>query len=136
MGRKILVGLLLLGALIIFAMATFYIEDWERIIRPGGYTLLATFESAQGLVKGDEVQIAGVPVGRVQSLEVDATGTTTLPVKATLWIREGVEIREGAMAAVEVKSVFGGAFLTIIPGNRTASKLEPGGVIVTTIVHP
>ncbi|MDP6438585.1 MAG: MlaD family protein [Candidatus Brocadiia bacterium] len=136
MGRKILVGMLLLGALMIFALATFYIEDLERFVRPGGYTLLATFESAQGLVQGDEVQIAGVPVGRVQSLEVNATSTTTLPVKATLWIREGVEIREGASAAIEVKSIFGGAFLTIIPGDRTAPALEPGGVIVNTVVRP
>ena len=126
MGKKIAVGMLLLGALIIFALTTFYIENWEAYVGEGGYTLWARFPTAQGVVKGDEVHIAGVPVGRVARLEVDTSGNVEKPVTITLWVRRTVTVREQDVAAIEIRSVFGGAYLSIVPGDPGAPRLEDG----------
>lgn len=135
MGKKILVGMLLLGALIVFALATFYIENWQVYLKEG-YLIKARFPTAQGLVKGDQVQIAGVEVGRIDSLEVDTTGNAQMPVTISMWIEKGARVRSSDTAQVEVRSIFGGAFMSIQPGDPAAPELKPGEELANTKVQP
>src|SRR5690606_40403701 len=43
-----------------------------RVDTGGGWRVTATFDDASGLMKGDEVKIAGAPVGRVNEVRVVA----------------------------------------------------------------
>jgi len=133
--RRVLVGLLLLGALIIFALATFYIENLERYINKG-YEITARFETAQTLQVGDEVRMAGVEVGRLGKLSVDTAIPTDRPVEAVLWIRPGVTIRAKDVAHVETRSVFGGSFITISQEDPEAPALKNGDVLENTDIRP
>ena len=136
MGKKILVGMVLLGALIVFALATFYIENWQVYLKKG-YMIKARFPTAQGLIEGDEVLIAGVGVGRVDSLQVDTSGkAAALPVTITTWIQQGVAVRAQDTAEIETRSIFGGAFMSITPGDPAAPLLRDGDELRNSKVQP
>jgi phospholipid/cholesterol/gamma-HCH transport system substrate-binding protein len=83
-----------------------------------GYTLYANFDNISGLKSGDQVQIAGVGVGKV--------GTITLSdnrAHVALHIDQGVEIDDEAFAAIKSSGIIGDKFIAIAlgPGDRTLS---------------
>ena len=45
--------------------------------RGGSYTVHARFQNASQLVKGNLVQVAGVPVGKVQNIDLTPTARPT-----------------------------------------------------------
>jgi len=132
MARKVLVGILLLGALIIFALATFYIENWQFVVMAKGYRLRAHFERALSLSPGDEVRIAGVEVGRVHSISVDTETDSPRPVEVEMWIVQDVKVRSQDVASVEVRSIFGGSYVSIRRGDPSAPVLHDGDEISNT----
>lgn len=135
MGRKVLVGLLLLGALFIFGLATFYVENLQFYLGKG-YRLHARFPVAQTLNRGDVVRLQGVPVGTVDSLTVNTELTGRYPVEATLWIQSGYEIRAEDTAVIRMGSLFGGYFVAIERGDTAAPVLKNGDYLANTRVSP
>ncbi len=129
--KKVLIGFLLLGALVIFALSTFYIENWHFYVQEG-YRISARFERALELSSGDEVRIAGVDVGRVHNISVEPH--KELPVKVSMWIRKDVDVREQDIAVIRMRSIFGGSFLEIERVDSTVAQLEEGGTIALTRV--
>lgn len=65
--NPVIIGLVAVGLLLLFAVAALTLQ---RADFTGGYSLVAEFEAANGLREGDQVSVAGVPVGRVSSLEI------------------------------------------------------------------
>lgn len=135
MSRQVLVGILLLGALFIFGLATFYVKNWQFYMGKG-YRLKADFPAVQTLDQGDVVRMAGVSVGTVESLEISTAAATQYPVRATLWIRRGVVVRADDMAVIKLASVFGGTYVAIERGDPSAEELDDEDVIPKTKVAP
>lgn len=135
MGHKVLVGILLLGALFVFALSTFYVENWQFVLAKG-YRLEARFPRAQTLDEGDVVRLAGVPVGTVRSLRVDTEVETDMPVTTVLLIRRGVMVRRDDEAVIRIGSLFGGNYVDIVRGDPAARPLEDGETIQKTSVAP
>ena len=133
MTRKILVGMLLLGALFIFGLATFYVENWQFYLGKT-YRLVAHFEEALTLDEGDLVRVTGVPAGTVQELKIDTKSAAARPVQAVLLIQEGFDIRSDDTATIRISSFFGGNYVSIERGNPTASVLQDGEEIRKTAV--
>src|ERR1700724_3409797 len=87
-----------------------------EIFPPPGYTLFANFDNISGLKSGDQVQIAGVEVGKV--------GTTALQdnrARVALHIHKGIQIDDEAFAAIKSTGIIGDKFVAIAlgPGDRT-----------------
>jgi phospholipid/cholesterol/gamma-HCH transport system substrate-binding protein len=118
----------LLGALVIFALATFYIENWQFYLKEG-YQLRACFPKVLDLSEGDEVKVAGVEVGRVQDISINTEIVVPEPVTVTMWISRGVKVREGDVARVEIRSIFGGSYISIYRTDPAARVLKPGEMI-------
>jgi phospholipid/cholesterol/gamma-HCH transport system substrate-binding protein len=136
MDRKILVGMLLLGALVIFALSTFYVENWQFYIGKG-YRLTARFPRADTLDEGDLVRMAGVQVGKVDRLEIQTERADEIdPVVATLWIREGITVHSDDKAVIRMSSVFGGNYVEIERGDPQSPVLVAGQEILNTGVTP
>jgi phospholipid/cholesterol/gamma-HCH transport system substrate-binding protein len=135
MTRKILVGMLLLGALIVFCVATFYVKNWQFYLGKG-YRLHASFPAVNTLDIGDIVRMAGVPVGTVQRLDISTQAATTRPVEAVLWIRNDVTVRAQDTAMIRMTSVFGGSYVAIERGDPNAPVLENDQTIAQTEVSP
>jgi len=135
MARKVLVGMLLLAALFIFGLATFYVENW-RFYLGKGYRVRARFPIAQTLDKGDIVRLAGVPVGTVEELDVNTEVDTPQPVEAVLFIRNDVTVRANDRVMIKMSTLFGGNYVAIERGDPEAPPLGNGDELLNTGVAP
>ncbi len=79
------------------------------------YALQAAFADLGGLRVGASVEVAGVPVGRVVSLDLNGTYAG----EVVLSIKEGVKLPADTTAAVKTKGLIGEKFIGLSPGNAT-----------------
>jgi phospholipid/cholesterol/gamma-HCH transport system substrate-binding protein len=92
------------------------------------YDLKASFRSAEGVVVGTDVRLAGVSIGTVTDL---ALNPETFRADTVLSIDEAVVLPEDSSAAVETEGLLGGTFIDVQPGGSPFD-LEPGSEIVDT----
>ena len=135
MGRKVLVGFLLLGALFIFGLGTLYVKNWQILISKG-YVLVAHFDRAQQLEEGDVVRLSGVVVGSIKSLSIDTEVKTPQPVTAELYIHNDVKVHAQDEAVIRMGSLFGGNYIEIKRGDPNAPSLQDRDTIRKTSVSP
>jgi phospholipid/cholesterol/gamma-HCH transport system substrate-binding protein len=89
----------------------------EFFLRPT-YHVKAVFASAAELVKGDDVTLNGVPVGRVESLTTGDRGT----IATFVLHKEFGPLTQDARAVVRPKNLLGEAFVDISKGLGPAMK--------------
>jgi phospholipid/cholesterol/gamma-HCH transport system substrate-binding protein len=89
----------------------------------GGYVVYAEFPSVGGLKPGSTVEIAGVEVGRVESI-----GLKNYEALVTLRIDSAVKLQEDAIASIKTKGLIGERYLRISPGG-SEKLIPPGGRI-------
>src|SRR3954453_2532059 len=93
-----------------------------------GYTVNATFINAGQLVKGNYVEVAGRPVGKIQSIELDSHAQAR--VKMT--VGEGFDpLHVGTTAVVRAGSLSGIAnrYIELHPGPNSGPKIPDGGEV-------
>ena len=95
-----------------------------------GYVVYADFANVAGLRRGDSVEIAGVSVGRVDSLILVEDRA-----RLALRIDPGVAIQEDAIASVRARGLIGDKFIAISPG-ASDRNLPDGGRIRDTESPP
>ena len=92
-----------------------------EVFGAAGYTVSADFPSVAGLKVGDPVEIAGVRIGRVDSLGLSEDDRARL----TLRVNDGVKLQEDAIASVRARGLIGDKFVLISPG--ASDKFIPRG---------
>jgi phospholipid/cholesterol/gamma-HCH transport system substrate-binding protein len=92
-----------------------------------GYNIDVVFENVAGLDRDASVQIAGVEVGRVESIKLQ-DGKALV----TLRITPDVQLQKDVTAAIKTHGVLGDKYVEIIPGSTGQAFLEPGGHISLT----
>ncbi len=123
--QTIRVGLFtLLG--VALAWITFESLNGGRLFKKEGYTLVAGFANLKGLKTGDEVRMAGVKVGAVQT-----TRLAGHRVEAVLNIEPNVKIPTDAVASVEQSSLLGSNYLGVTFGTPGGPLLKDGDEIKT-----
>jgi phospholipid/cholesterol/gamma-HCH transport system substrate-binding protein len=120
------VGLFVLVGLIILGYMSFQVGK-QTLGLKRGYTLDVAFENAAGLDKDASVQIAGVEVGRVESISLKE-GKALVRLRIT----PGVKLEHDAIAAVKTHGILGEKYVEIYPGTRGAAFLGPGEQISRT----
>lgn len=91
-----------------------------------GYTLYANFDNISGLKGNDRVEIAGVPVGHVESISL-----ADYRAKVTMFINRGVPIDNDAIASIKTSGIIGDKYVAIAPGSGE-HMLNNGGMIRQT----
>jgi len=77
------------------------------------YTVTAEFDSVSGLKQGASVEIAGVEVGRVDSIVfIPDKGEA----RVTLKLNSGVKLQDDVIAAVRTRGIIGDKFIKLKPG--------------------
>jgi phospholipid/cholesterol/gamma-HCH transport system substrate-binding protein len=89
----------------------------------GGYPVVVEFPSVGGLKVGSSVEIAGVDVGRVESIGLD-----NYQARVILRINQGVGIQEDAIASIKTKGLIGEKYVRLSPGGSDRL-IPPGGKI-------
>ena len=93
-----------------------------RLMPGGGYDLMAAFPNIEGIEKGSEIRMAGVPVGRVSDISLNPE---TYLAEAQLRLRDGVILPADSAAIIQSDGLLGGAYLELQPGG-SPDNLAPG----------
>lgn len=118
--NPVIIGAVSLAVLTGLLLAAFRAQDLPLI--GGGDTYYASFTEAGGLEVNDEVRIAGVRVGKVDSIELD-DGT----VKVGFKIESDSGFGEETAASIRVKTLLGQMFVSLEPEGE--GQLEEGSTI-------
>ena len=92
------------------------------------YTVTADFPTTGGLKNGSTVEIAGVEVGRVTSIQL-----ANFQARVVMSIRQGVKLSEDSIASIKTRGLIGEKFLQISPGGSERI-IKPNGKL--TEVEP
>src|SRR5215203_359457 len=95
-------------------------------------TYRATFTDVSGLAQDDFVRIAGVEVGKVKKVSIEANSIVSVEFSAA----DLVTLTEGTRAAVRWADVFGGRYLSLEEGAGGMKRLNPGQTIPTDRTLP
>lgn len=118
-GAFMIVGILCLGYL---SIKLGKIEVWGR----PGYQVFAIFSDSGGLRSGSPVVMAGVDVGRVESISLE-----DYEAHVVLQIKPGLQIHEDAVVSVKTRGLIGEKFIQISAGAADGI-IKPGGRIRQT----
>ena len=109
--NPVIVGAVSLAVLSAMVLAAFRAEDLPLI--GGGDTYYAAFSEAGGLKANDEVRVAGVRVGKVQSVDLDGDH-----VRVEFNVENGVEFGPQTNATIKVKTLLGAMYLALEPAGQ------------------
>ena len=91
------------------------------------YTVKVQFENAGQLVKGNQVQVGGRPIGTVSNIKLTDTGLAEIEIK----LDELTPLHEGTTAVIRSTSLSGIAnrYIALDLGPSNAKKIDSGGFI-------
>lgn len=90
-----------------------------------GTTYTAVFANVSGLANGNFVRVAGVEVGKVTDISVNADDTASVKFSAD----DSVVLTEGSRAAIRYDNLIGGRYLELLEGAGGTRRLDRGATI-------
>lgn len=115
-GVFVIIGILALGYLSI------KLGRVELLGGPG-YVVVADFSSVGGLKPGATVEIAGVEIGRVETITL-----ADYQARVTMRIQLGVKLQEDSIASIKTKGLIGEKYVRLNPGG-SERLIPPNGRI-------
>ena len=97
-----------------------------RLSTGAGYRLTAMFDDVSGLVEGDQVKIAGAPVGQVDTIKVVGGRA-----EVTVEVQEAIKLPADTEAAIRWRNAVGQRVVYLLPGTAPG-RLAPGARIART----
>jgi phospholipid/cholesterol/gamma-HCH transport system substrate-binding protein len=88
-----------------------------------GYAVTVDFPSVGGLKAGSAVEIAGVEIGRVESI-----GLADYQARVTLRVHSGIKLQDDVIASIKTKGLIGEKYIRISPGGSDKI-IQPNGRI-------
>jgi phospholipid/cholesterol/gamma-HCH transport system substrate-binding protein len=105
----------------------------SNIGRAGGYTVFAYFDDATGLGVRTRVQIAGIPIGQVEKVELDPVSARA---KVFLHIRKQYALHKDASIIKRSESILGDFLLDMRPGSPDQPLLQDGDEVTIVLRQP
>ena len=100
----------------------------------GGTQYQILFENAGSLVRGDQVQVGGVPVGAITNITLTPNykALVTVNIDSSL-----APLHTGTTATIRVPSLFTetGRYIALSPGPNSNPTLPPGSTLPSTAAH-
>lgn len=119
------VGLFLLAGILCLAYLSIRLGKLEL---NGGDTVQVTarFSSVTGLKAGTDVEIAGIPVGKVDSISI-----RDFQAVVRMRIQRGIGLPDDTIASVKTRGLIGDVYISLSPG-ASDRMIPPGGRIRET----
>ncbi len=124
---EVAVGLFMVVGFISFAWMSVRLGNIGLFDKPT-YTVSARFGSVSGLKPESKVEISGVQVGKVVSIELDPD---TYEAVVEMRIDQGVVLQEDVIASISTAGIIGDRFVKITPGGLD-DLITDGGEITET----
>ena len=125
--KEILVGAAALVVLALVLIVVYGGADKEARAELASYRVFAIFNRIDGLAVGNDVLVSGIPVGRVEGMDLDSD----FRARVTMLIDRGVELPIDTAAAIHTDGLFGSKFVILDPGGDE-KMLEDGSAIEFT----
>lgn len=123
---EIWLGLLVLVSAVLLLWGYFWLTG--QPLGQSGYTATVILPNAEGLERGDPVQLSGVEVGVVRSIEL--LGPDQVAVR--IWLEQDVELPRDTRAVLESAGVFGDRIIRLRAGTSDRA-LSEGDTLETAI---
>jgi phospholipid/cholesterol/gamma-HCH transport system substrate-binding protein len=94
-----------------------------------GYLVTADFPSVGGLKAGSGVEIAGVLIGRVETI-----GLADYQARVVLRLNSGVKLQDDSIASIKTKGLIGEKYIRISPGG--SDKIIPANGRIREVEAP
>ena len=127
MSREAKVGIFVLLGIVVLTFFTFRVSRMGGI-GERGYKLTVDFDTAAGLEPKANVKMAGVPIGKVEGIELAGKNARLI-----LRIQEGIRIPVDSVVSIQTQGLLGEKYVEILPGKETERMLPPGGRVAETI---
>lgn len=127
MSREARVGIFVLLGLIVLTYFTFRVSKWG-LIAEKGYRLTVDFDTASGLEPKSDVKMAGVPIGKVE--EIQLVGNRA---RLVLRVRPEVGIPIDSVGSIQTQGLLGEKYVEILPGKDAQRNLPAGGQVANTL---
>ncbi|MFI2477904.1 MlaD family protein [Nocardia xishanensis] len=122
--RNAVISLALFVALAVVASYTIW-STLQRSVPGDTHRYTATFTDVLGLRVGDDVRVAGVRVGRVDEIELDANRQA----RVTIRVRARQRLTTATEALIRYQNLIGQRYVALAPGDGEGVPLPPGGAI-------
>lgn len=124
-GRRSPVSVGAMGVMILLmvAVSSFYLTQLPLVGAGARYT--AKFTEAAGLKTGNEVRVAGIKVGNVESVSLNGDRVDVKFRVSNTWLGDQTQ------ASIQIKTVLGQKYLGLTP--RGSTELDPDNPITDTI---
>ena len=125
---EVKVGIFVLVGVIILSIIVFSIGDIKVLKR--GYTIKLRFNDISGLEVGAPVNLLGVEIGEVKSIDfIYNERLKKMQIELLLWIKEGTKIGEDTTAKVKRLGLMGEKYVGLTPGDPEVRFLEKGNIL-------
>jgi phospholipid/cholesterol/gamma-HCH transport system substrate-binding protein len=104
------IGLVVLLAVVIFIGGTLFLRGVD--LRSKQYSLRVYYQNVNGLNTGDLVTVAGLAIGRVESMALVGSR-----IEVDLSIQTKVHLPRDSRATIKSETIMGGKFVEISPGS-------------------
>jgi phospholipid/cholesterol/gamma-HCH transport system substrate-binding protein len=125
--RETAVGVFVLIGLLCVGYLTIKLGRME-LLSDEGYRVVARFSSVTGLRVGADVEIAGVPVGRVASIDLAKDASAAV---VALRLQPHLRLSEDTIAAIKTSGLIGDKYISLAPGG-SPDMIAQGGEIRET----
>lgn len=112
LAKETSVGVFVLLGLACLAYLTIKLGRME-LFDAEGYNVSAKFSSVAGLRVGANVEISGVPIGRVTSIKLDSEQYLAV---VSLRIEDTVRLSDDVIASVKTSGLIGDKYISLAPG--------------------
>ena len=109
---EMVVGLFLIIGLLCFAYLAIRLGD-VGLFKENSYPIKAKFISISGLKEGATVELAGVRIGKVTTIDLDQED---YEAEVEMSIRGDVKLTEDVIASIRTQGIIGDRFIKITPG--------------------
>lgn len=127
--RETAVGIFVLLGLLCVAYLTIKLGRME-LFSDKGFELSARFASVSGLHVGADVELAGVPVGRVSAISLDPDPTRAAAL-VRLRLNTALKLSDDTIASVKTSGLIGDKYINLAPGG-SERMLRSGDTIEET----
>jgi phospholipid/cholesterol/gamma-HCH transport system substrate-binding protein len=120
---EVVVGAFMVMILLGLAYFTIIIGK-HRLFQPT-YRMEIVFGDVMGLKEGDKVMVRGLPVGKVEDLQLEDTG-----VHVIVRLEENIDLRQDYAVSIMASSVLGGRHLSIEEGSHDSPDICEDRILI------
>ena len=127
--RETAVGIFVIAGLVCVAWMTIKLGRME-LFSSKGFEVSARFDSATGLRTGADVELAGVPVGRVVAIHLDPDPMRSQAI-VDMKLDRNLHLSEDSMASIKTSGLIGDKYVSLSRGG-SETEIGDGGELTET----